>query len=332
MEKNINLEQKRVENKSKALQKMQIVAKAVGVPIETLTKNRKKMNIIFLNNNSEKENFTKEILNTAITVESSVENGVLRSIITVPDNYQDETPWYFCFQLDKKGTKQAVSPTWNVGKNAKVLIYAYCFGMETDVVHGDGKIYNIGDNSSLEIYEFNFNMYGSYMKVNNVFKAYLGKNAYFKNHYESTTGNLGYGNTRGEVYCNGENSKADFITKNRIMDGDVSKLDIKFFLNGKNSSGMMLSKSVTFEGGKNYFKGTIVGDGDNTSGHINCSEVSMGKCEIETLPCLKVLNPSARLTHEAAVGTLERKSVENLMIKGFSEDEAINFLVNGVLD
>ena len=332
MEKNINLEQKRVENKSKALQKMQIVAKAVWVPIETLTKNRKKMNIIFLNNNSEKENFTKEILNTAITVESSVENGVLRSIITVPDNYQDETPWYFCFQLDKKWTKQAVSPTWNVWKNAKVLIYAYCFGMETDVVHWDWKIYNIWDNSSLEIYEFNFNMYGSYMKVNNVFKAYLWKNAYFKNHYESTTWNLWYWNTRWEVYCNWENSKADFITKNRIMDGDVSKLDIKFFLNWKNSSWMMLSKSVTFEWWKNYFKWTIVWDWDNTSWHINCSEVSMWKCEIETLPCLKVLNPSARLTHEAAVWTLERKSVENLMIKWFSEDEAINFLVNGVLD
>ncbi len=338
--KNINLEekklaekeQKRAENKARALQKMEIVAKAIWMSIEQLTQWRKKMNIIYLDNNSEKENYTKDILDTSISFENVIKNWVSRTIITVPDNYQDETPWYFCFQMDKKWVKQAVAPTWNIWKNSKIVIYAYCFWMEIDVTHWDWKVYNIWDNSSLEVYEFNFNTDDSYMKVNNAFKAYLWDNAYFKNHYESTLWNLGQWSTRWEVYCNWENSKTDFITKNRILNKDVSKLNIKFYLNWKNSSWMMLSKSVTFAWWKNYFKWTIVWDWDNTSWHIDCSEVSMWKCEIETLPCLKVLNSTSRLTHEAAVWTLEKKSIENLMIKGFSEEDAIGFLVNGVLD
>lgn len=331
--KNIDLKEKtREENKNRALEKMRIVAKALKMDVETLTKWRKKMNIIFVDNDSNKENFTKDIVDKSITIESVVENWVARSVITVPDNYQNDIPWYFCFQLDKKWAKQAVAPTWNVWKNAKVLIYAYCFWMEDEVVHWDWKVYNIWENSSLEIYEFNFNMYGSYMKVNNVFKAHLEKNAYFKNHYESTTWNLWNWNTRWEVFCNWENSKADFVTKNRIMDWDISKLDIKFHLKWKNSSWMMLSKSVTFEWWLNLFKWTIIWEWDDTSWHIDCSEISMWKCDIETIPRLKVLNPSSRLTHEAAVWTLEKKSIENLMIKWFSEEDAINFLVNWVLD
>jgi hypothetical protein len=32
------------------------------------------------------------------------------------------------------------------------------------------------------------------------------------------------------VYCQGKNSKAEFITKNRILDKDISDLDITFYL------------------------------------------------------------------------------------------------------
>jgi hypothetical protein len=59
----------------------------------------------------------------------------MKSIIRVPDNYVMEDPWYFCFSLDQNGTKQAVSPTWYIGKNAKVKIFAYCFGLDKDVTH-----------------------------------------------------------------------------------------------------------------------------------------------------------------------------------------------------
>jgi len=327
-----NLEKKRAENKKIALEKINTVAKALNMKPEDLTKWRKKMNIVFLDNNSEKGNFVKSIEDDTITIENVVENWVSRSIITVPDNYQNSAPWYFCFQLDEKWTKQAVAPTWNMWKNSKIILYAYCFWMEKEVIHWDWKIYNLDEWSHFEIYEFNFNKYWSSMRVDNVFTANVWKNAYFKNHYESTTWNLWIWNTRWTVNLNWENSKADFVTKNKILDWDSSKLNIKFNLNWKNSSWLMLSKSVTFEWWKNYFKWTMVWEWANTSWHIDCSEISMWKCEIETIPSLKVLDPSSRLTHEAAVWTLERKSIENLMIKWFSEDEAIQFMVNGVLD
>jgi Fe-S cluster assembly scaffold protein SufB len=243
-----------------------------------------------------------------------------------------EDPWYFCFSLDKNGTKQAVAPEWHIWKNAKVKIFAYCFGLDENVVHWDWKRYFLDEGSSFEVYEFNFNSDDSYMTVYNTFTAYVWKNAYFKNHYESTMGHLGHWITKWEVFLDWENAKADFVTKNKILKWDISDLDIKFHLNWKNSSWVIISKSVTFEWWKNIFKSHLTWNWDETQGHIECSEISMGKCQITTIPALEVNNPSSRLTHEAAVWTLEQKSIENLMIKGFEEEEAIKFMINWILD
>ena len=309
------------------------VAKVLNLPLsKILMKKTAKPNIVFINNNVNHENISKEVDTSEITMESKIENNSMKSIIRVPDNYIMEEPWYFCFSLDSSWIKQAVAPEWHIGKNSKVKIFAYCFGLDKDVTHWDWKTYYLDEGSSLEIYEFNFNSEESYMTVYNTFTAHVGKNAYFKNHYESTMGHLGHWITKWRVYLEGENAKADFITKNKILDGDISDLDIQFFLEWKNSSWVIMSKSVTFEWWKNIFKSNLTWEWDETQGHIECSEVSMGKCQIITIPALDVKNPTSRLTHEAAVWTLEKKSIENLMIKWFSEEEAIKFMINGILD
>ena len=315
------------------LNELKKVAKVLDMPLsKILMKQTAKPNIIFINNNVSHDSISKEVDTSEITMESKIEGNSMKSVIRVPDNYIMEEPWYFCFSLDSSGTKQAVAPEWHIGKNSKVKIFAYCFGLEEDVTHWDWKKYYLDEWSSLEIYEFNFNSDNSYMTVYNTFTAYVGKNAYFKNHYESTMGHLGHGITRWEVFLEWENSKADFITKNKVLDWDISDLDIKFHLKWKKSSWVIISKSVTFEGGTNIFKSNMTGLGDDSKWHIECSEISMWQCEITTIPALQVKNPSSRLTHEASVGTLEQKSIENLMIKWFSEEEAIKFMINWILD
>ena len=289
-------------------------------------------NIIVLKNEAESENVKKDISENQITMETKLENGAMRTIIKVPDWYQSDSPLHFCFILDQKGIKQAVQPTWYIWKNAKVKIFAYCFWVEYEVTHGDGKIYYLDEWASLEVYEFNYNSENSYMTVYNTFTAYLKDNAYFKNYYVSTVWHLGHGITKGKVYCQWENSKAEFITKNRILDKDISDLDITFYLEWKNSSWLIQSKSVTYEWWTNKFIGKLVGKWDNTKWHIECDEISMWNCVISTSPRLEVENPTSRLTHEASVWTLEKRAIENLLIKWFDEEEAIKFLISGILD
>jgi len=314
-----------------ALVELKKIAEKVGVPLKDLLFGTWD-NIIVLKNNADKENVKKDIEENQITMETKIENGAMRTVIKVPDNYVSDSPLHFCFILDQKWTKQAVQPTWYVWKNAKVKVFAYCFGVEYEVTHWDWKIYHLEEWSSLEVYEFNYNTDTSYMTVYNSFTAYLKDNAYFKNYYVSTVGHLWHWVTKWEVYCNWKNSKAEFITKNRILDKDISDLNITFYLEWENSSWLIQSKSVTYEGWTNKFIWKLVWKWDQTKWHIECDEISMWKCIISTSPQLFVENPSSRLTHEASVWTLEKKAIENLLVKWFNEEQAIQFLISWILD
>jgi Fe-S cluster assembly scaffold protein SufB len=250
----------------------------------------------------------------------------------VPDWYVSDKPLHFCFILDSKWTKQAVQPTWYIWKNAKIKIFAYCFGLDYEVTHGDWKKYYLEEGAQLEVYEFNYNSQKSYMKVYNTFYAQLKNDAFFKNVYISTVGHLGHSITRWIVECIWENSKAEIISKSKILDKDISDLNIEILLKWKNASWIIQSKSVTYEGGKNIFNWKIIGEWDFTKWHIECDEISLWNALISTTPQLIVKNPTSRLTHEAAVGSIERKSIENLLVKWFTKDEAIDFIVKWILD
>jgi Fe-S cluster assembly scaffold protein SufB len=39
----------------------------------------------------------------------------------------------------------------------------------------------------------------------------------------------------------------------------------------------------------------------------------------------------AKLTHEAAIGSVDKKQVETLMARGLTEDEAVDVVVRGML-
>lgn len=314
-----------------AVKELSKIAKKVWVPLKDLLFWTWE-NVIVMKNNADSWNISKAMQEQQITMESKIEWNAMRTIINVPDNYESDEPIHFCFILDTKWTKQAVQPTWNIWKNAKVKLFAYCFWVEYEVMHWDGKKYFLDEWANLEIYEFNYNADESYMTVYNTFYAELKDNAYFKNYYVSTVWHLWHGNTKWEIYCKWKNAKWEFITKNRILDKDMSELDISIYLEWEESSWLIISKTATYEWWTNSFVWKLYGRWKDTKWHMECDEISLWNCNISTSPTLFVENPSSRLTHEASVWTIEKKAIENLMIKWFNEEEAVKFLVTWLLD
>ena len=60
-------------------------------------------------------------------------------------------------------------------------------------------------------------------------------------------------------------------------------------------------------------------------------EVNQGDAKAEAVPIVRVDNPLAKVTHEAAVGCVDKKEVETLMARGLDEDDAIDIIVKGML-
>jgi hypothetical protein len=78
--------------------------------------------------------------------------------------------------------------------------------------------------------------------------------------------------------------------------------------------------------------GEAVGNAPNARGHIDCVEILKGRdARASAVPKLTVNDDRAKLTHEAAIGSVDKKQVETLMARGLSEEEAVDVVVKGML-
>ncbi|MFW6065445.1 MAG: SufD family Fe-S cluster assembly protein, partial [Planctomycetota bacterium] len=66
-------------------------------------------------------------------------------------------------------------------------------------------------------------------------------------------------------------------------------------------------------------------------GHVDCREVVLDDAFASAVPIVEVNNPKAHVTHEAALGSVDRKQLETLMARGLDEDEASDTIIAGLL-
>ncbi|MCX7680481.1 MAG: SufD family Fe-S cluster assembly protein, partial [Anaerolineae bacterium] len=66
-------------------------------------------------------------------------------------------------------------------------------------------------------------------------------------------------------------------------------------------------------------------------GHMDCTEIVRDAAVARNIPTVVVRNDRARVTHEAAIGSVGRKELETLMARGLSEDEAVDIIIRGML-
>ena len=76
---------------------------------------------------------------------------------------------------------------------------------------------------------------------------------------------------------------------------------------------------------------TLVADGAFARGHVDCKEIVQGQARAKAVPIVEVNHPTAHVTHEAAIGSVDSKQLETLQSRGLTEDEAVDLIIEGLL-
>lgn len=66
-------------------------------------------------------------------------------------------------------------------------------------------------------------------------------------------------------------------------------------------------------------------------GYVDCTEIIRGQGVVSAGPIVKVTHPEAKVTHEAAIGSVDRQQLETLMARGLTPEEAVHRIVGGLL-
>lgn len=64
---------------------------------------------------------------------------------------------------------------------------------------------------------------------------------------------------------------------------------------------------------------------------MDCLEIVRGNAVASAVPEVKVTHPQAKVTHEAAIGSVDEKQIEALMARGLEPEAAVDRIILGML-
>ena len=132
-----------------------------------------------------------------------------------------------------------------------------------------------------------------------------------------------------KVVC-GKDAEA-VITERLLTHGrQHAESDMEIELDGENSRGRVISRSVAQDESQQIFHPIVVGN-NQCFGHVQCDSIIMGRAKIESVPALTANSTEAQLIHEAAIGKIAGDQLLKLQTLGLTEEEAEDTILKGFL-
>jgi len=77
--------------------------------------------------------------------------------------------------------------------------------------------------------------------------------------------------------------------------------------------------------------GKVTGITEGARGHVDCMEIVKDRAVARAIPIVNVTHPLAKVKHEAAIGSVDKRQMETLMAHGLTSEEAVDVIVKGML-
>ena len=102
-------------------------------------------------------------------------------------------------------------------------------------------------------------------------------------------------------------------------------------LRGERSRGLIKTRVVLEDEARAEIIGMTEAYAKGARGHVDCMEIVQGRAHASAIPIVRVFHPEAKVTHEAAIGSVDKKELETLMARGLTPEQAVEMIVSGVL-
>ncbi|MGD9115582.1 MAG: SufD family Fe-S cluster assembly protein [Dehalococcoidia bacterium] len=252
--------------------------------------------------------------------------------LTVEEGAKIARPVHLCFGLLPKEGVQAITMKVNAKDNSAVSAIAHCvFPSAVKVVHKMDAEINIGAGASFEYKETHYHGETGGIEVVPKSKVNIARGGTFLSTFALSQGVVGRLDYDSEVTCQ-EKAVAELTVKAYGRGNDDIKILEKIYLNGAGARGIAKSRMVLGDKAKAEVRGETYGNAPYARGHIDCMELIHGsEARATAIPLVSVTDDKAKVTHEAAIGSIDRKQVETLMARGLDEDKAVDVIVKGIL-
>ncbi|MBI4698404.1 MAG: SufD family Fe-S cluster assembly protein [Nitrospirae bacterium] len=251
--------------------------------------------------------------------------------VTVRAGVKIKNPVRLCFGiLHKKGT-QKIKVDVKLEKDSSAHFIAHCiFPKAEEVKHIMDAVIDIGENAEMKYSETHY--HGLYGGIEVIPKAVVkvGKGGRYLADFTLTTGRVGRLNMDYSVEA-GENAVTELTARVFGHADDDIKIKEKVVLSGENSKGLIKTRVALEDDAMAEVTGITEGNAAGSRGHVDCMEIVKDRAVAKAIPIVNVTNSLAKVTHEAAIGSVDKRQLETLMAHGLTPEEATDIIVRGVL-
>jgi len=250
----------------------------------------------------------------------------------VEEGVKIKNPVHLCFGILPREGLQEIILKVNAQDNSEVNVIAHCvFPNAIKVIHKMDADIEIGNNAKFDYKETHYHGESGGIEVIPKARVKVGKGGVWQSTFTLTQGLVGKLDYDFEVFCQ-DKGIAELVVKVYGKGHDDIKVWEKIHLDGTGARGLAKSRLVLSDKAQAEVKGETYGNAPYARGHVDCIELVNGtEAVARAIPIVSVTNEKAKVTHEAAIGSIDRRQVETLMARGLDEDEAVDVIVRGIL-
>ena len=255
----------------------------------------------------------------------------IAATVRVLEGVKIERPVHLCFGVVHPRGLQTIRMNLRLERGAAASFMAHClFPRAEEVRHEMEATIEIAEGAELDYSEVHF--HGPFGGTTVIPRSTIsvGRNGRYRGDFTLTTGRVGILELDAMVHA-AEGSIAELTA--RVLGSDNDRIIIResVALDGENSRSIIKTRIALKDDAFAEVTGITEGNAAGSRGHVDCMELLRDRAVAKAVPIVSVTNPLAKVTHEAAIGTVDRRQMETLMAHGLTPEEAVDVIVKGML-
>lgn len=251
--------------------------------------------------------------------------------VTVRAGVKLKNPVHMCFGvLHKEGT-QRIEMDVRLEEGSSAQFIAHCiFPKAEKVRHIMDATVAIGEGAEMRYSETHYHGLSGGVEVVPKAAVTISRGGRYFTDFTLTTGRVGKLDLDYTVEA-GEDAVTELVARVFGHGTDDIHIRDRVLLAGKNARGLIKSRVAIEDDAHAEVTGITEGNAAGARGHVDCMEIVKDRAVARAIPIVQVNDPGAKVTHEAAIGSVDKRQMETLMAHGLLPEEAVDIIVKGML-
>jgi hypothetical protein len=266
-----------------------------------------------------------------LTIEAEGGEAGIRAQVRVAHGASIAQPVHLCFGLFERFGEQQVDLGLEMGEGSQATFWSHCLFTVPELArHAMDARIALGPGARMTYSEVHYHGPSGGIEVVPRARVRVAPGAHFRADFRLVEGRVGRLDIDYEVEV-GEGATAELTSRVFARGTDEVRISERVHLSGAHARGLVKSRVAAEDQARVRIIGATYGCAAGARGHVDCLEIVRGQAVAAAVPEVQVSHPEAKVTHEAAIGSVDQRQLEALMARGLDPEAAVDRIILGML-